>query len=242
MIQKQGLYKKSAMYYDLIYSWKNYKKEANTIRVLINKYNKSGGRDLLEIACGTGKHTEYLKKHYRIIAINLHPEMLQIARKRAKNVTYKQADMTKLSINKKFDAIICLFSSIGYVKTYTNLKKTLRGFSQHLKQGGVVIIEPWIKPADYHIGTPMMNTYSDKDIKIARLSVSRKKNGNISHWLMHYLVAEKNKGVTYIQDLHELGMFEKNAFLKIMKDCGFKAQFTKTSLMKGRGLYVGVKI
>ena len=89
-------------------------------------------------------------------------------------MTFKQADMIKLDLNKKFDVILCLFSSIGYVKTYQNLTKTIHNFAKHLKTGGVVIIEPWFTEATYITGLPSMTTHDGKGIKIARLCVSEK--------------------------------------------------------------------
>lgn len=50
--------------------------------------------------------------------------------------------MITLQLKKQFDIITCLFSSIGYVKTYENLEKSMNSFAKQLKVGGVVIIEP----------------------------------------------------------------------------------------------------
>ena len=42
--------------------------------------------------------------------------------------------MIDMDLGKKFDVITCLFSSIGYVKTYSNLEQTARAlFSWILK-------------------------------------------------------------------------------------------------------------
>ncbi|HEC66385.1 MAG TPA: class I SAM-dependent methyltransferase, partial [bacterium] len=117
-MEKQSLYKNLAHYYDLIYFDKDYKAEADQIKKLISKYKESKGKDLLELASGTGKHLEYLKKTYKCTGTDINEDMLRIARKRVKGVTFKKADMINLKLNKKFDAIIVLFSSIGYVKTY----------------------------------------------------------------------------------------------------------------------------
>jgi len=83
--------------------------------------------------------------------------------------------MVSLHLNKKFDIITCLFSSIGYVKTYANLEKSMNSFAKHLKTGGVVIIEPWFTTKTYKTGTPHLTTYEDNDLKIARAVVSNKK-------------------------------------------------------------------
>ncbi|MFX1344099.1 MAG: methyltransferase domain-containing protein, partial [Promethearchaeota archaeon] len=73
------MYKELAKYYDLIYSWKDYRKETNKIEKLIKKYKKSDGNKLLDVACGTGKHVEYLKENFSCTGIDLNVEMINIA-------------------------------------------------------------------------------------------------------------------------------------------------------------------
>jgi ubiquinone/menaquinone biosynthesis C-methylase UbiE len=57
-MNRQAIFKALAKYYDLLYGFKDYKREAETIRELIRTYKQSPGADLLEVACGTGKHAE----------------------------------------------------------------------------------------------------------------------------------------------------------------------------------------
>lgn len=161
MADEQILYKDLARYYDLIYSWKDYEKESYKIVDLVNKFKKSNGNKLLDVACGTGHHLKYLKKCYSCTGVDYNSGILKVARKEVRGVKFKKSNMIDLDMNKKYDIITCLFSSIGYVKTYSNLKKTIKKFSEHLKQGGVVIIEPWFTPSFYKtkLGKPMMHNY-----------------------------------------------------------------------------------
>ncbi len=239
-MRKQLLYKDLARYYDLIYSWKDYKRESKKIGDLVKIYKKSKGKDMLEIACGTGKHISYLKKDFRIIGTDINNQMLTIARRQNKGAIFRKADMVNFNLRKQFDVILCLFSSIGYVKSYSDLGKTLANLSKHLKQGGVVLIEPWLTKSVYKAGLPGMTTYDGKEIKIARLNAS-KILGDTSVMDMHYLIAEKGKEVRYFTDRHELGMFEVSKFLKLMRGANLDAKFLKNGLMKNRGLYIGVK-
>lgn len=239
-IKKQQIYRDLARYYDLIYSWKDYEKEAKRIKRLIAIYKRSEGNELLETACGTGKHILYLKKDFNILATDVNPGILRVARKNVRGVRFRKADMATLNMRKTFDVIICLFSSIGYVKTYANLKRTIENFSLHLKQGGVVIIEPWFTKSTYKTGMIHMTVYEDDAVKIARQNVSRSR-GNISVLDMHYLVAEQGKGIKHIVDRHELGMFETKKFLSCMRRSGLRSRFLKNGLMKDRGVYIGVK-
>lgn len=250
MTKKKSLsiFNEKAKYYDLIYSFKDYEKEAEKIKKLISKYKKSSGKELLDVACGTGRHLDYLKKDFSCWGVDINEGMLDIARERVKGATFKKADMVNLDLGKKFDVVTCLFSSIGYVKTYSNLRKAIKNFANHLKSGGVVIIEPWFRKETYNTGTAHMATFDGKNIKIARLNISERR-GSISVLDMHYLVAEKDKEVKHFTEKHELGLFEIDKTLEIMEKAVLKAKFFTEDLMvgkgpsvkQGRGFYVGVK-
>jgi ubiquinone/menaquinone biosynthesis C-methylase UbiE len=239
-MKEQALYKDLAKYYDLIYAFKDYKKEAVRIKTLVSKYRKSEGEELLDVACGTGHHLEYLKDEFSCMGVDISNKILEVARKNVKGVVFKQADMTTLNLGMEFDVITCLFSSIGYVKTCKNLRKTIRNFSKHLKKGGVVLIEPWHTKLTYIPSSPHMETYDGKDIKIARLNVSELR-GRLSVMDMHYLIAERAKGVKHFVERHELGLFEVDETLRIMKEAGLHSKFLKRGLMQKRGIFVGVK-
>ncbi|MFA7286565.1 MAG: class I SAM-dependent methyltransferase [Patescibacteria group bacterium] len=240
-MKHQLLYKDLARYYDHIYSFKNYEAETKELRSLIEKYKRSKGSDMLDIACGTGKHLAYFKRWYSCIGVDVNEGMLRVARKKIKGVVFKKGDMTTLKLNRTFDVITCLFSSIGYVRTYANLGKTIIALSKHLKPGGVLIIEPWFTQKTYRPGLPHMTTYSSPDIKIARLNVSERR-GSVSVMDMHYLVAERGHKVKYFVDRHELGMFEPDRLIGLMRKANLETRLAKSKLMKDRGLYVGVKV
>jgi ubiquinone/menaquinone biosynthesis C-methylase UbiE len=234
------MYKEFADTYDLIYSFKDYKKEVKKIKKLIKKYKSTDGSELLDVACGTGKHLQYFKDSFICTGVDINEGILNVAKKKVKGAIFKQADMISFDLNKKFDVIISLFSSIGYVKNYANLEKTIVNFANHLKQGGVVIIEPWFTKSTYWLGMPSMTTYDGDDIKIARLNTTKIED-DLSVMDMHYLIVEKNKDVRYFVDKHELGLFDTDKTLEIMKKAGLKADFLKDGLMKERGLLIGVK-
>lgn len=239
-MKKQLLYKELAEYYDLIYSSKRYKKEADKLFKLISKYKKTKGNELLEVACGTGHHLKCFEARFSCTGIDISEKMLSIAKKRVPKARLHIGNMINFKLKEKFDVITCLFSSIGYVKNYQNLRKTIKNFSKHLKDGGVLLIEPWFTKKTFRPGMPYIEVYRSKKLKIARASVSRLE-GNLSIVDMHHLIAEKDKGVRHYVDRHELALFEIKPTLKIMCEAGLKPVFLKNGLMKGRGLYVGVK-
>ncbi len=238
-MKKEKMWAELAKYYDLLYAWKPYEEESETIHDLIQKNKKTSGSEMLDVACGTGNHIQFLKNHYKITGTDLNKDMLKVAKKKFPKLTFQQANMISFNLKKKFDVVTCLFSSVGYVKNYANLKKTIASFSKHLKIGGVLIIEPFITKEAYKSGKPHANFVNESDVKICRMNYSQKR-GNIAILDFHFLIATK-KGIGYLRDKHELGLFDIDKFIKILKDNGFQAKFLKNGLMKDRGLYVAVK-
>jgi ubiquinone/menaquinone biosynthesis C-methylase UbiE len=240
IMTKQLLHNKLAKYYDRVYSFKDYLDETVRLQNLIIKYLESGGNTLLDVACGTGLHLKHLKDDFSCTGVDISKSMLKIARKNAKGVTFKEADMKTLRLGKQFDVIVCLLSSIGYVKTAASLEKTIRNFSKHLKKGGLALIEPSHAKSFYVSGEPRITTYDGKEAKIARINYTNFRQAT-AVLNMHILIAERGKDAKYFVDRHELGLFGINSTLRIMKAAGLKSKYLKNGLMPGRELFVGIK-
>lgn len=79
-------------YCDLLYETKNYKEEADLLHFIIQEMNKTDENTLLDVAYGTGRHIEFLKKHYSVVGFDLNEEMLGLARERNSDVVFIQGD------------------------------------------------------------------------------------------------------------------------------------------------------
>ena len=98
---------------------------------------------LLDVGCGTGTHLQYLKDDFNCTGIDFHQEMINLARRKLGNkVKLMQGDMANFNLHKQFDAIISLYSVVNYAGNYRIFRKTIKNFYNHLKKGGVAIIEP----------------------------------------------------------------------------------------------------
>ncbi len=239
-LKHQRIYRDLVQFYDLIYTWKNYQRETADLVGLIKRFKKSDGQDLLEVACGTGEYARFLKDDFTIVGTDISGEALRIARRKVPQAEFKRADMANFDLGRQFDVILCLFSSIGYVRTLRRLRRTMACCAAHLSPGGVLIIEPWLDRKSYMSGMAHVTSYEDNQLKITRMSVS-KARGRMSVMDMHYLVARQGKDVRHYVDRHELAMFEKSEMFEAMRSAGLKSRFVKQGLMKGRGLYVGTK-
>jgi SAM-dependent methyltransferase len=233
-------YGELAKYYDLLYSWKDYDRESRTIIDLVKRYKTSAGSSLLDVACGTGKHIQRLKRQFDCVGMDVSEAMLEQARQNVRGIEFVRGDMVDFELRRKFDVVLCLFSSIGYVRTYPRLARTLHNFAAHLRVGGVLIIEPWFTKATVRDRHLHVLVQGGDDLKIVRVDFTRIR-GNVSVLDERIVVAEKAAGITTYKDRMVMGLFDEAKSLALMRDAGLKARYLKTSLAPGRGLYVGVK-
>lgn len=232
------MFTKSAEFYDLLYGFKDYGAEVQKIHQIIQQHILSSGKTLLDIACGTGHHIQYLKRLYDVEGLDLDQNLLAFAKSKNADVPFHHGDMIDFKLDKQFDAVLCLFSSIGYVKTKDNLRAALLNMAAHVAPGGVLLVEPWLTPENYHGGRPHALYIDEPAVKIARMNVSRKE-GNMSILDFHYLVATE-AGIEQFNEIHELGLFSMDDHLDALKDSGLKTSYDHAGLMD-RGLYIGVK-
>jgi len=135
--------------YDTFYGDKPYEVEAAFVHRCLQKYGVEPTKRLLEIACGTGNHAIALEKFgYKIIATDYSEDMLACARRKAidlcASIEFQRQDMRALDIpGKPFDAVICLFDSIGYVRINNALIEVLKGVNRHLREDGLFVFEFW---------------------------------------------------------------------------------------------------
>jgi SAM-dependent methyltransferase len=234
------MFSKSASLYDAIYMnmGKDYAAEAGKVHALIQQYKQTHGNLLLDVACGTGLHIAPLGEYYQVEGLDLDENMLEMARKKYPNIPFHHADMTNFDLGHKFDAITCLFSSIGYAKTIPRLNQAVEIMAGHLAPGGVLLVEPWFTPGSWSTGT-VHATFVDKpDLKIARMNFSERKD-RLSFFTFHYLVATP-EGIEHFTELHELGLFTEDEYLEAFRAAGLEVLHDPTGL-DGRGLYIGLK-
>jgi SAM-dependent methyltransferase len=234
------MYNRSAMVYDAIYhaQGKDYGTEAQKICLLVQKYKKSGGTSLLDLACGTGNHIGYLKEKFDLEGLDNSKEMIEVARNKFPGLRFHLAEMVDFEIGRSFDVITCLFSAIGYVVTLSRLEQALNTIARHLYPGGVTIIEPWFGPGVLDLGRVHAVFVDEPELKIARMNINRIEK-NISYLDFQYLVAIP-QGIEDFKETHSLGIFTDDEYQQAFQHAGLEV-FHDIEGLDGRGLYIGTK-
>ena len=234
------MFSRSAAFYDLIYqaAGKDYRAESLRLHELIQIHEIPDGSSLLDVGCGTGAHLVHLKDFYSVEGLDVDRGMLVQAKSKLPGIPIHEADMAQFSLGRSYDLVVSLFSSIGYAKTVARLNTTIARMADHAREGGLVIVEPWLGPEGYRAGVPHAVFVDQPELKIARFDVSQVK-GSRSILNFQYLVASK-EGVASFSERHELGLFTQAEYLVAIEAARLEPTYDPQGI-DGRGLYLGVK-
>jgi SAM-dependent methyltransferase len=234
-VARADTFKDSPELYDAIYRFKNYARESDRLRDLINEAMPNA-RSILDVACGTGEHAKFLKRHYAIDGVDINEDYLRVARLKNPSGDYTRADMTDFDRGRTYDVVTCLFSAIAIVGTYERLERAITCMARHVGPGGALIIEPWFTPDQWRPGGAFVLEGEIGANNVYRLSNSIKE-GQRSVLLHHYLLGAADH-IEHYRDRIELGLFTRDEMTWAFEFAGMQVRYDAQGLM-GRGLYIG---
>jgi SAM-dependent methyltransferase len=231
------MFSASADVYDLIYSgFKDYADETGRLAELIRTAHPTALR-ILDVGCGTGEHARLLDRGhgFEVDGLDVEEAFVAMAQAKLPGRRVYQGDMTSFVVPGRYDVILCLFSSIGYVRTLANVERTLVRFRDHLTEDGIVVVEPWYSPDEFTGGDVFVKSADADRLKVCRMSWSEV-DGRLSRLHFEYLIGRPS-GLERASELHELGLFTQAEMVSCFERAGLVADYDPHGLTD-RGLYL----
>jgi len=232
------LYRHSAEFFDLRYAQKDYASEAQCFARAIEQVHPNAV-SLLDVACGTGRHLEHLRAHYRVEGLDRSAELLQIARARLVDVPLHEADMTDFDVGKEFHVVTCFFASIPYLGSVEALRRAVHNMTKHVAPDGILFIEPWLTPAAYRENEVVHNFRRTPECAMSWMYVQRRQ-GAVAVWDIHWLLGTPEEGIVHFVEREELSLFTTEECMSAMQDAGLDV-FHHRHGLHGYGAFWGRK-
>lgn len=123
--------------------WKEAEKEAEKITSLLEL---PAGAAILDLPCGVGRHTvELAKRGYTVTGVDLVQKFLddgnELATKSGVTVEWLAGDMRAFRHDKRFDAVINMYTSFGYFRDEQENRQVAETFFACLKPGGKLLLD-----------------------------------------------------------------------------------------------------
>jgi len=216
----KNLFASCAKYYDFLVSKEDVKKELKFIYKVFNEFRI---KTVLDLGCGTGLYLVPLKnKGFEAEGLDLSKKMIKEARKKNKNIIIHHKDMSKFSINKKYDAIICLSSSLLILPNFKTIEKTLKRAYEHLNSEGILLLDlpnhsKEIKECN-NVTSHTTQKFSKGRLDSTFISYTKGKRW-VEEW--HGIVKEGNR-TSKFKDIWEELIYSQKKLESSLKRTGFK--------------------
>ncbi len=228
-MKRTRFYNELASLYDFICTPENRKRDVAVLHKIIKRHLKSKGKDLLDVACGTGLEDLYLKRKFRVTGLDLNAEVLRIARKRNPEIDYVRGDMKTFRLKTTYDVITC-FDAMCYLQNYRELRQTLGNFYRHLKPGGLIIfyIDAIFLQEHFKQDTVIVNHKSRGKKTVFLFEVYHKHHKKMIGYAA-YLIIQARRSRFEADTFETLGFFSVTRIKKMLKSMGLKTYLYSTN-------------
>lgn len=116
---------------------------------VLKRFAPARGKTLLDAGCGVGHFAESARQFgFDVCGVDFSATAVERARERFPAVRFEVADLTKLNLGRRFDAIICLNVLVA-VADARRWRAALGGLSEHLADAGEIVILEKLRDGEY---------------------------------------------------------------------------------------------
>jgi 2-polyprenyl-3-methyl-5-hydroxy-6-metoxy-1,4-benzoquinol methylase len=130
-------------YYHLLYQNRNESEAEVFIKNLTHFLNLENGAQILDLACGKGRHAVILNNlGFKVTGADLSENSINKAKQYENDeLNFQVHDMREILQHKKFDAVFNLFTSFGYFEDTSDNEKVIQSIFEMLNPRGILVID-----------------------------------------------------------------------------------------------------
>lgn len=130
-------------FYHILYKNRDYSEAEIFIKNLLDYLNPPKNSNVLDLACGKGRHAIFLAKNeLNVTGVDLSTQSIEHAKKfEQSNLNFDTHDMREVYKTNHFDYILNLFTSFGYFDNEADNFKAIKAMSEGLKPDGTLVID-----------------------------------------------------------------------------------------------------
>jgi len=142
---------------------------------LISKIKTNGFKKILDIGCGTGNYTKYLRAKFplaQIKALDISSEMIEVAREKLedKEIEFIIADGESINFEEKFD----LISSNASFQWFEDLRGALLRYKRLLNRRGVISFSTFGPNTFYELNQSLREMYRRREVSLSSRNFPQK--------------------------------------------------------------------
>jgi ubiquinone/menaquinone biosynthesis C-methylase UbiE len=219
-------YEQFAYLYDELMRDAPYDKWVAFVFERLNEYGIEG-KDLLDLACGTGELSVRFAKHgFHVTGVDLSSDMLAVARNKAEaqkvSISFFEQDMSELEGLGPFTTICIFCDSLNYLQSEEKIRNTFLKAAQNLNRDGILFFDVH---SLYKMNEIFVNqTYTANEEHIAYIwNIFQGAFPNsVEHDLSFFVQDQADGKYNRIDEFHEQRTFPVEQYSQWLKEAGFE--------------------
>ena len=128
-------------YYELVYPEKDEATPRMCLR-MFERYLSSAPNSILDVGCGTARDLGVLSRTCEDCwGLDQLPEAIEYARSKRPDLHLQVADMRSFRLDRTFDVILCMGSTLMYSLSNDDVAKTMETFRAHAHEGTLLVLD-----------------------------------------------------------------------------------------------------
>lgn len=129
-------------YYSLLYGHRDDADAAAWVDALLQRWSLPAGAAVMDMACGRGRHARWFaERGMRVTGIDISEASIAEARVAVPTGEFHVQDMRDGFPEARFDAICCLFTSLGYFDSLDDDQQVFQAAAAALRPGGYFTVD-----------------------------------------------------------------------------------------------------
>lgn len=129
-------------YYTLLYGHRDDADAAAWVDAIAARWGLPVGAEVMDMACGRGRHARHFAQlGLRVTGIDISESSIAQARALVPEAEFHVRDMRSVFRTAHFDAICCLFTSLGYFDSLADDQLVFKAAAEALKPGGFFTVD-----------------------------------------------------------------------------------------------------
>jgi SAM-dependent methyltransferase len=214
--------------FDFLHRRKDYRAEADQILEIFAKEGSISS--VLDLGCGTAHHLELLAEAgHAVVGVDRSVAMAQRGSERLARFGGRarvvEADLFDVAFGRTFDAVLMMFSLLGYFVSNERVLEALRAMGRHLEPGGLVVFDVEDAASVLRAETPMsggsMTPQGDHSLLIGhKTSVDTEEQVIESHIFMWQV--DGDRVLDQVDETHLIRYFQKRELRMLLETAGFE--------------------
>lgn len=204
-------------YYHLLYHHRNEKDAGIFLDHLTGHLRLPSGAKVLDLGCGRGRHSMYLKqKGFTVTGMDISEENIRYCRAFENDgLSFYVHDMRKRFAVNEYDLVLNLFTSFGFFESDADNRKALSNACRALKTGGKLVID--------YLNTPQLekNLQPSANIEVEGITFEVSRRLKEGYFCKDIRFSDRGRVYQFTEKVEALRLAD---FKRYLLPCGMKIE------------------